>query len=79
MEVVHLGLNSKTDFILYEETPIYVSKSNLFKIQGALDVRAVISTEKDGGIFIKAKVFRGIPNLIFFMDDKEQKAVKSSL
>jgi len=62
--VVRLGNNSSTPFIVYEDTPIFVSKRDITKIQGCLDVRTVIVFEKDGYVF-EGRVFNGIPNVVF--------------
>lgn len=79
MAVVQLGNNSSTEFLLYEDSPIFVSEDNLFKIQGSLDVRSLVGTVEGGGLVLEAKVFSGIPNLEFHIDEKKQKAVRSSL
>ena len=78
MSVVQLGVNSSTDFLLYEDTPIFVSEADLFKIQGSVDVRSLIGTVAGGGLMIEAKAFAHIPNLLFTKEDI-QKVVKSVL
>ena len=78
MSVVKLGLNCQTDFLLYEDTPIFVEDKDLFKIQGAIDVRSLLGTVSGGGLIIEAKAFSNIPNLIF-TNSNNQKIVKSAI
>lgn len=78
MAVIKLGLNNKSSFLVYEETPIFISYNDIHKIQGAIDVREVVSNT-DEGVIVQAKTLSHIPNLDFHLNNNQQKSVKSSL
>jgi len=78
MAVVHLGLNSKSEYLVYEDTPIFISSDDIHNIQGSMDVRTVIETIQ-GGIMLQGKAFSNIPNLNFHLNKTKQKSVKSTL
>lgn len=75
METVYFGNNTKSDFPVYRDTPVFLSHENLYKIQGKIDIRSLIcSTEK--GVFIQAKTLEGIPNLSYCLIEGTTKAVE---
>ena len=66
--VVSLGNNCSCDKLLYSDTPVYLTKKNLDKVQGSVDVRYVIEQLRNGYV-VEAQAFEGIPNLSFSMID----------
>jgi len=79
MAVIYLGNNSKSDFLVYEDTPIFVTTDNLYNIQGSIDIRALVGGTPEEGVIIEGRAFSQIPNLSFFLDEEQRKSVKSSL